>query len=117
MTTPLQNAVNRLHTSLSGVAGVTVIYTQNGQTPFEIEAIPGRTTVEAEFADGAVHTDRTLDFVVKIEDFYLTPAKGDVIDWDERKFEVMHPAGGKVFEEVGPYKQLYRIHTKEVYAG
>ena len=116
MATPLQNAVTALHASLKQAAGVTVEYTQSG-TVVELTAVPGRTTVESEFGDGTVRSDRTADFVVNITDLGLTPAQGDTIVWDSRTYEVMHPAGGKVYEEVGPYRQLYRIHTKEVYGG
>lgn len=114
----MQNAVAGLFASLRGAAGVTVEYTQTSSgIEFQITAVPGRTRFESEFVDGSVRSDSAFDFIMSADDMALTPARGDVIVWDDRRFEVMHPAGGKVFEEIGPYRQLYRVHTKEVYAG
>lgn len=115
MATPLQNAVLAMHNTLKAAAGVEVVYTQ-GSATFIVTALPGSTLTDSTFADGSVRTDRSHDFVISMDELFVTPTAGDTIDWDSRKYQVSHPAGGKVFDEVGPYKQLYRIHTKEMNA-
>lgn len=117
MPTPLANAVNVAFNSLAFAGGVCVTYTQGLTIHKNVEALPGRTDTESQFSDGTIRTSRMADFIVPIESLFgLVPMKGDTIVWDDRKYEVMHPAGGRVYDEMGPYKQLYRIHTKEVYA-
>jgi hypothetical protein len=97
-----------------------VQYTQDGLTQ-PLTAVPGRTAVEMETSDGVVRTDKIHDFIVEVAELAgITPRQGDRITWDQRRFEVMSPGsgtGGKVYEEEGPYKQLYRIHTKEIAGG
>jgi hypothetical protein len=118
MTTPLANAVTALHASLTETAGVTVTYSQGGTNTIIQAAIPGRTSVEAQFADGSVRTEKLFDWIVSQDALPgMKPTKGDVIDWEGRRYEVLHPAGGKVYEEVGPYQQLFRIHTRQVHGG
>lgn len=66
MPAPLQNAVASLFASLQGAAGAAVEYTQS-TTTVAVNAVPGRTSVEAEFADGSVRTDKLMDFVIAID--------------------------------------------------
>lgn len=113
MPTPLANAVNSLMSALKAAAGVEITYSR-GVSEIIINAIPGNTLSESTFADGSVRTTRIADFIVQIADLGLTPQRGDRIDWDGRRYEVRHPGDGRVFEEVGPYKQSYRVHTVEV---
>lgn len=116
--TPLASAVAAMHASLTETAGVAVTYRQGGVATIIQGAIPGRTSVEAQFADGSVRTEKLFDWIIPQEALAgAKPAKGDVIDWEDRRFEVLHPAGGKVYEEVGPYQQLFRIHTRQVHGG
>lgn len=116
MTPQVKAAVDSLWRAHKQAAGVTIAYTQDGVTK-SVVAVPGRTLTEADFGEGVIRTDRMHDFIVNIDEFGLTPQRGDTILWDERKYEVLNPTGGKHYQEVGPYKQMYRIHAKEVYAG
>jgi hypothetical protein len=112
----LKAAIDSLWRAQKSAAGVTVTYTQSGQSK-NLTAVPGRTLTEADFGEGVIRTDRMHDFIVNIDEFGLVPQRGDTISWDGRKYEVLNPTGGKHFDEIGPYKQLYRIHAKEVYVG
>ena len=38
---------------------------------------------------------------------------GDRIVWDGREYQVLTFGLDRQYREIGPYKQLYRIHTKE----
>lgn len=117
MTMPfLQQAVDSLRRSLQSSGGVTVRYAVIGGSEIELTAIPGNTDTQAEFGDGVIRTERSHDFIIAIEDLGHVPQPGDRIVWDGRTYEVMNPTGlDKHYDEVGPYQQMYRIHTKQVY--
>ena len=114
MANVLQNAISAALKSVRASAGVVVDYTQGATTVNDCPAIPGSTTTESEFADGVVRTDKSHDFIIEREDLPFTPAKGDRIVWNTRTYDVMHPANGRVYEDIGPFRQAWRIHTKEV---
>lgn len=109
----MQNAIGSLIQAVHGAAGGEVTYSR-GATDIVVTAAPGNTLTESTFADGSVRTTRIADFLIKVADLGLTPKQGDRITWDGRLYEVRHPSGGRVFDEAGPYKQLFRVHTVEV---
>lgn len=116
MTTFLQNAIGILRQTVQSAAGVTVNYVRlSNSSETELTAVPGSTQTEADNGDGVIRTDRMHDFIVDVADLGFVPSAGDRIEWDSRTYEVMNPTGGKHYDEVGPYQQMYRIHTKQVY--
>ena len=115
MPTPMQNAIDSLRTGLLSSAGVSIAYVQ-GATTVNLQAIPGQTKTETDQGDGVVRQYRMADFIVQQSALGLTPARGDTITYDSRRYVVANPSGGKCYDEVGPYAQMYRIHTKEINA-
>lgn len=107
-------AIDALFAGLAASNGVSVVYTPTGLAAINLTAIPGVTDTEATAADGTVRTMRSHDFVVKISALGRTPERGDAITYDSRKYVVANINGRRHFDEVGPFKQLYRIHTKQI---
>ena len=117
MATPLQSSIDLLRQTLSSAAGVTIDYTTvSDGSVYSLTAVPGSTATEADFGDGIIRQDRLHDFIVNVRDLGFEPEPGDTIAYDSRLYEVMQANGLKHFSEVGPYKQMYRIHTRQVSA-
>lgn len=112
-----ETAVDVLNRSVAAVAGVSVVYTPRGGTAKTITATPSPMVTDVQYEDGTVRTHRSVDFVVSASDLTATPVSGDSIVWSGRKFTVSHPAGGDVYDSVGTGSTVWKIHTKEVYAG
>lgn len=117
MPSPFDASVNALWLALKQAGGVTVIYTRRSDsTQKNLIAVRGSTATESDLGDGVVRTDRMFDWILKISDLGFEPERGDTIKYIDRLYEVMNPTGGKHVEEQA-LGTLYRIHTKEVYAG
>jgi len=112
----LESALESLWSSLSTAAETQVIYRRGGVS-LQLAAIPGRSQTEVDQGDGYVRTMHLNDFIVRRSEMTLTPAPGDRIEWGNRAFEVVHLAGERQYESVGPWSVLYRIHTREVANG
>lgn len=105
-----------LWSGLSQAAGVTVTYTHTALgISYQVTAVPGRTDIEADQGDGVLRTTRLHDFSIMMDDLQVQPEAGDVITWDQRTYEVNNPASDRYAVEMGPYQQMWRIHTVEVY--
>lgn len=115
MTLPLDAAVDALWQAVLPAAGVSVTYTQ-GATSVTADAVPGSTPFESQTIDGLVRTDRTQDFTFRTAYFTLTPRRGDVIVWGDRKFEVIQPAGNRCYTYLDTYERLIRVYAKEINA-
>lgn len=113
----LESALDALWSSLSTATEASITYRRGGGVSVQLAAIPGRSMSEVDQGDGYVRTMQLNDFIVKRAELSLTPQPGDRIEWASRKFEVVHLAGERQYETLGPWSVLYRIHTREVANG
>lgn len=112
----LKNSIGILRQSVMAAAAMRVTYTRlSDGTTKELMAVPGSTQTEADAGDGVIRTDKLHDFIIDIYDLGFVPSAGDSIEFESRTYEVMNPTGGKHYDEIGPFQQMYRIHTKQVY--
>jgi hypothetical protein len=109
----IESSMADLFTTMLSQGGQTVFY-DDGLVPFQLEAIPGVTQIQYQGSEGDIRTGRLHDFIVWIDDMGgRIPKHGDEITWQDRVYAVSTPAGLRHYEEIGPYKQVYRIHTRE----
>ncbi len=54
------------------------------------------------------------DFLVLADELAFEPKPGDVIVADGRLYEVLDLAGERCWRWSDPYRQTYRIHTKDI---
>jgi hypothetical protein len=114
--TLLESALESLWASLATASEVSVTYRRGGIS-VQLAAIPGRSQTEVDSGDGYVRSMQLNDFIVKRAELGLTPQPGDRIEWQGRYFDVVHLAGERHYESVGPWSVLYRVHTREVANG
>jgi len=85
-------------------------------TEYPVNATYGKTDVEVADESGLTITAGVWDFLILADGFLpegLEPEPGDVIAADGRRYEVMNLAGQDCWRWSDPYRQTYRIHTKD----
>ena len=83
---------------------------------YPVNATYGKTDVEVADESGLTITAGVWDFLILADGFLpegLEPEPGDVIAADGRRYEVMNLAGQDCWRWSDPYRQTYRIHTKD----
>lgn len=79
-----------------------------------VNATYGRTDVELADASGLTITASVWDFLIRADPLGFEPAPGDVIAADGRRYEVMNLSAEGCWRWSDPYRQTYRIHTKDI---
>jgi len=90
-----------------------VEYRRNGQA-IEVQATFGRTRFEVADESGLTIQAQVWDFLIGADVLDFEPEPGDVIAANGRAYEVMNLAGDGCWRWSDPYRQTYRIHTKDV---
>lgn len=79
-----------------------------------IKAVPGRTLFRAENDCGVTVRTEARDFLVEAADLGAEPQRGDLIDFDGGRYEVLAPDGEPVWRWSDAFRLAYRIHTKHI---
>lgn len=113
----LRAAAETLQTRMEQFASETVMYCRDGQAPFPVVAVPGRTVAENQDASGFIVRTTTRDFTIRVAALRgLTPKRNDVIKMkignEEHIYTVNGDFGGVHYEPVDSYGIAWRIHTK-----
>ena len=97
--------------------------TAHCSSPVEYRRPPGSATVNAtygktdfEVADesGLTIGSHVWDFLILADELGFDPQSGDVIAANGRQYEVMNLGGEGCWRWSDPYRQTYRIHTKDI---
>lgn len=97
--------------------------TAHGSSPVEyhrppdaypVNATYGRTGFEVADESGLTINAHVWDFLILADALGLDPEPGDVIVANGRRYEVMNLGGEGCWRWSDPYRQTYRIHTKDV---
>lgn len=91
-----------------------VEYRRAGQEAGSVQATFGRTDFEVADESGLTIGSHVVDFLILADALGLTPEAGDVIAADGRRYEVMNLGGEGCWRWSDPYRQTYRIHTKDI---
>jgi len=93
-----------------------VEYRAPGRSPdaTTVSATYGKTDVEIADESGLTITAGVWDFLILAEELGFDPEPGDVIAANGRKYEVMNLGGENCWRWSDPYRQTYRIHTKDI---
>ena len=83
-------------------------------TEYPVNATFGKTDFEVADESGLTIGSHVWDFLILAADLGIEPEAGDVIAADGRRFEVMNLGGDGCWRWSDPYRQTYRIHTKDV---
>jgi hypothetical protein len=81
---------------------------------YTVNATFGRTGFEVADESGLTINGRVWDFLVLADELGLEPEPGDVIAADGRRYEVMNLGGQGCWRWSDPYRQTFRIHTKDI---
>ena len=87
---------------------------RRGETEVSVNATFGKTDFEIAEESGLTVGAHVWDFLVLAADLGLEPEPGDVVAANGRKYEVMNLGGEGCWRWSDPYRQTYRIHTKDV---
>lgn len=90
-----------------------VEYRRDGQV-LPVSATYGKTDVQVADESGLSIGSFIWDFLVLAEDLGFEPRPGDVIAADGRQYEVLSIGGERCWRWSDPYRQTYRIHTKDI---
>ena len=63
---------------------------------------------------GLTINSQVWDFLILAEELGFDPEPGDVIVANGRRYEVMNLSGEGCWRWSDPYRQTYRIHTKDI---
>ena len=93
-----------------------VEYRTPGKTPdaYTVNATFGRTGFEVANESGLTINAHVWDFLILADELGFDPEPGDVIAANGRKYEVMNLGGEGCWRWSDPYRQTYRIHTKDI---
>ena len=84
---------------------------------YSVNATYGKTDFAVADESGLTITAHVWDFLILAEDFSqegFEPEAADVIAADGRRYEIMNLAGDGCWRWSDPYRQTYRIHTKDI---
>lgn len=79
-----------------------------------VNATFGRTGRDARGGTGPVIGAHAWDFLILADELGLEPRAGDVIVAEGRRYEVMDLDEEGCWRWSDPYRQTYRIHTKDI---
>ena len=79
-----------------------------------VRATYGRTRYELSDEAGLTIEAQSWDFLVLAAELGFTPEPGDSIVTGGRRYEVMSLGGEGCWRWSDPYRETYRIHTKDV---
>jgi len=79
-----------------------------------VSATYGKTDVELADESGLTINAHVWDFLILGDELGFDPEPGDVIVADGRRYEVMNLGGEGCWRWSDPYRQTYRIHTKDI---
>ena len=79
-----------------------------------VKATYGRTRYEVADASGLTINAQVWDFLILADELGFDPEPGDVIVANARRYEVMNLGGEGCWRWSDPYRQTYRIHTKDI---
>ena len=91
-----------------------VEFCRAGLEPKPVQATIGKTDFELADDYGATIEAHMIDFLINADDLGLEPQPGDVIVSDSRKYEVMNLGDEGCWRWSDPYRQTYRVHTKDI---
>ena len=81
---------------------------------YTVSATFGRTGFEVADESGLTINAHVWDFLILADALGFDPEPGDVIAANGRRYEVMNLSGEGCWLWSDPYRQTYRIHTKDV---
>ncbi len=81
---------------------------------YPVSATYGKTDVELADESGLTIDTAVWDFLILADDLGFEPEPGDVIATDGRRYEVMNLSSEGCWRWSDPYRQTYRIHTKDI---
>lgn len=81
---------------------------------WDVLATYGKTAFEVADESGLTVSAHVWDFLILAEELGFDPQAGDVIAANGRRYEVMHSGGDGCWRWSDPYRQTYRIHTKDI---
>jgi len=87
---------------------------RRGVDTYTVNATFGKTDYEVEDEYGMRVGAAVVDFLILTENLPFEPKAGDRIIADGRTYEVMPLAGQGPWRWSDPYRQTYRIHTKDI---
>ena len=79
-----------------------------------VNATFGQTSFEVADESGLTVGSHVWDFLILAEELGFDPEPGDVIAANGRQYEVMNLSGEGCWRWSDPYRQTYRIHTKDI---
>lgn len=120
----LQTACSALQAVRHGSLSQTVTY-RRGEATIEIAATIGRTIFEVDDGQGVIVQVESRDWLVRVSDLVLgwpgvatEPKPGDRVEATSgatvRVYEVTAMAGEKCWRYSDPYRETFRIHTKQL---
>ena len=124
MTDLLEQGATWLAEQRTEFASRPVVYRRAAES-VTLSATLGATTHEFEEVGGVLEQFTSRDFIVRASDLVLdgaavTPQRNDRIEVTLNGtlsvYEVVAPTGMECWKWSDPYKQAYRIHTKEIHA-
>lgn len=86
-------------------------------SPVQVLSVPatfGRTAYEVVDESGLTIGSHVWDFLVLAEDLGFEPRVGDTIVTAGRRYEVMNLGPDRGWRWSDPYRQTFRIHTREI---
>ena len=87
---------------------------RRGETEVAVNATFGKTDFEIDDESGLTVGAHVWDFLLLADDLGLEPEPGDVVAANGRRYEVMNLAAAGCWRWSDPYRQTYRIHTKDI---
>jgi hypothetical protein len=91
--------------------------TAGGSTP--VRLVPALSRTESTTEGGVIITRQLNDWIGELADLPGYPQRGDLIvpqhaDWQNRRFMVIHPGGGREADYHDTFNESARIHTVEI---
>lgn len=81
---------------------------------YTVNATYGKTGFEVADETGLTIDAQVWDFLILADALGFDPEPGDVIAADGRRYEIMNLGGEGCWRWSDPYRQTYRIHTKDI---
>jgi hypothetical protein len=87
---------------------------RRGKDTRTVNATYGKTDVELADESGLTINSHIWDFLIHADALGFDPEPGDVIAANGRRYEVMNLGGDGCWRWSDPYRDMYRIHTKDI---
>ncbi len=88
-------------------------YRREGQPAKAVNATFGKTDFEIIDEAGLTVGSHVWDFLIRADELGFEPESGDIIAASGRKYEVMNLGGDGCWRFSDPFRQTYRIHTRD----